>query len=356
MKVLLLADGCSVHTVRYQEALRAVGIEVFLASLESGDTIDVDLWDITGIKSVDYLLSARQIKKIFAEFAPDIVDLHFASGYGFSGAVAGLWKKAPVMLHCLGSDILVSPQKSFLHKMRVKYALAKADKILVDSTFLSEKVNKLCRSATIEIVPWGIEHEIIENIENRQFDIIPTKRPLQVLVPRPHNDIYNTRFVLFELKELVLSGQIALTFPGWGEDYDSFRSLAETECRGKINFYNLMPRALYIEFLNGFDLYISAARSDSSPSSLLDAMGTGMVPIVSDIPGVRDWVNSENALLFNPQKKGSLAEAVRKVLNNEIKIEEMLRRNNELVDKKGRFTANVARTVEIMQEMIRARQ
>jgi L-malate glycosyltransferase len=356
MKVLLLADGCSVHTVRYQEALRKAGVEVFLASLESGDTIDVDLWDITGIKSVDYLLSARQINKIFAEFAPDIVDLHFASGYGFSGAVAGLWKKAPVMLHCLGSDILISPQKSFLHKMRVKYAFARADKIMVDSTFLSKKVKELRRSASIEIVPWGIEREIIENFQYRQFDIIATKRPLQVLVPRPHNEIYNNRFVLFELKELVLSGQIALTFPDWGEEYDSFRSLAETECRGKINFYSLMPRALYIEFLNGFDLYLSAAQSDSSPSSLLDAMGTGMVPIVSDIPGVKDWVNNENAVLFNPKKKGGLTAAVRKVLNNEIKIEEILRRNNELVSEKGRFTANIAWTIEIMQEMIHARQ
>jgi glycosyltransferase involved in cell wall biosynthesis len=355
VRILLLADGRSVHTVRYQEALRKAGEEVLLASLEPGDTIDIDLWDITGIKSIDYFLAARQIKKIFDRFVPDIVDLHFASGYGFSGAVAGLRKKTPVILHCLGSDILISPRRSFLHKMRVKYALARADKVLVDSSFLEEKVKELCRTAVTEIVPWGIEYDIIESFANRQFDLISTKRPLQILVPRPHNEIYNNRHILFELKELVLSKQIVLTFPDWGEEYGSFRSLAETECRGKINFYSLMPRALYIEFLNGFDLYLSAALSDSSPSSLLDAMGTGLLPIVSDIQGVRDWINNENAVLFDPRAKGSLKAALEKVLNKEINIEEILRRNHELVDKKGRFTANIEQTIEIMRRMIHDR-
>ena len=41
MKVLMLADGRSVHTVRYQQMMKKLGVELILASLERGDTVDI---------------------------------------------------------------------------------------------------------------------------------------------------------------------------------------------------------------------------------------------------------------------------------------------------------------------------
>ena len=45
-------------------------------------------------------------------------------------------------------------------------------------------------------------------------------------------------------------------------------------------------RALYRES----DLYVSLSRSDSTSQSLLEAMATGLLPLVSDIAGNREWV------------------------------------------------------------------
>jgi glycosyltransferase involved in cell wall biosynthesis len=45
-------------------------------------------------------------------------------------------------------------------------------------------------------------------------------------------------------------------------------------------------RALY----RASDLYVSVSRSDSTSQSLLEAMASGLLPIVTDIAGNREWV------------------------------------------------------------------
>ncbi|MCP4703964.1 MAG: hypothetical protein GY865_05085, partial [candidate division Zixibacteria bacterium] len=158
MRVLLLADGRSVHTVRYQTEMQSLGVEVVLASIEAGDTVDINLKSITGISGIDYALASRTIKQIVQKGKFNIINPHFACGYGFMTAFSEVWKTKPVLLHCLGSDILVSPKKSWLHKWRVKYALKKADQIVVDSRYLGSQAMKIYDKTDHRVIFWGADN------------------------------------------------------------------------------------------------------------------------------------------------------------------------------------------------------
>jgi len=57
MKVLMLADGRAVHTVRFQEKLNRFGIDVILASLERGPTVDIQLKKKSVSRSLSYALA-----------------------------------------------------------------------------------------------------------------------------------------------------------------------------------------------------------------------------------------------------------------------------------------------------------
>jgi len=128
----MLADGRSIHTIRYQQAMKERGVDLILASLERGDTVEILLKKKSVSNSLNYFFVNREIKDIARKLTPDIINPHFASGYGFSVAVSKVWKRLPVILHCLGSDILISPQKSIAHKRRVMYALQRAGNIGYD--------------------------------------------------------------------------------------------------------------------------------------------------------------------------------------------------------------------------------
>ncbi len=268
MKILLLADGRAVHTARFRRGMHDAGAEVLLASLEPGPEVDVRLKRKTPLNALAYYFAASEIKKLVKSFNPDIVNPHFASGYGFTVAASGVNKNKPVVLHCLGSDILISPKKSFLHRYRVVSALKGAGEIFADSQYMAGEIKRLHEESRVNVIPWGVEESILQIYLKKQNVKIDVGCPLKILVPRPHSKVYNNLFVIESLKTLLKEKKIMLTFPAWGTEYESFRKSTTGHFpEGVINFYNFQERRDYFKLLSGFDFYLSAALSDSSPAS-----------------------------------------------------------------------------------------
>ena len=88
MKVLFISAANSVHTVRWVNALVERKQEVILVSLpnhrEEWNKIDkkakVLYLPVAGTKG--YYLNALEMKKIYNQCRPDVVNAHYASGYG----------------------------------------------------------------------------------------------------------------------------------------------------------------------------------------------------------------------------------------------------------------------------------
>jgi len=354
MKVLLLADGRAFHTLRLQTELKNQGVEVVLASMEKSDTVDVQLQKKSVSNSLNYVFVNREIKQLRSEVKPDVINAHFASAYGFSVALSKVWQKVPVLLHCLGSDILISPKKSVAHKRKVAFALEKANHILTDSIYLAEQVKKLYSKAILDIIPWGVESQVLEICSQKIKRVDKLTEPLKILVPRPHTDVYNNLFIIKALRQYINDDKISLTFPSWGDDAIKFKKFAEASCPGKINYYRRLDRDKYIQFLSGFDIYLSAALSDSSPASLLEAMGIGQIPVVSDIPGVREWINEkdQNGFLFNPKEPGSLKKTVEHLFDLDQNIKTMLEINHAKISREALFSDNVSKTIAVMKNLI----
>lgn len=62
-------------------------------------------------------------------------------------------------------------------------------------------------------------------------------------------------------------------------------------------------------------LFISNTINDGLPSSLVEAMSLGAVPISSDLPSIREWItNDHNGLLVDPLNPFKIASTIRKAL------------------------------------------
>lgn len=354
LKILVLDDGRSVHGERYTAALRDLGMTVWVASLEPGAMVDLPLRGRLGITGLDYLFAAGQISEIAKSRDIDIVDAHSASGYGFSAAVSRVWRTAPLILHCLGSDILISARKSAIHLARVRTALGRANVVFSDSEHMATQIREIEPDANVKIKYWGSERAIFDIFHDKSGGDFLKRAAIDVLVPRPQEEVYNNELIIEALSDFISQRRITLTFPNWGTRLEGFEALVRGKFNGgQVRFYDRLPRLAYPEFLSGFDVYLSASTSDSSPASLIEAMAAGLFPVVGEIDGVKDWMDEKSGLMFDTASAESLGRAFDKLLSGQVEVGNILRDNHARAERRGRFEDAIEMTIKTMQELRR---
>ncbi|MCK4462017.1 MAG: glycosyltransferase [candidate division Zixibacteria bacterium] len=353
MRVLLLADARAFHTERFARQLQTQGCDVLTASLENGT---MEYHHLTGrgpVKSLHYLSVAPQLRRLIEQFQPDVINPHFASGYGFIAALARRGNQPPIVLNLWGSDILIVPRKSWLHKRKTRFALRAADYVIGDSEFLLSAAEELVGGIERSVIPWGIERRFL-NLHKENYSF---QKPLRIIVPRTQAPVYNNEFIVRALQPLIADGTVRLTFPSFGPDAARFRDVVAPYLDSGINLYDAMPREQFLAFMAQHDIYLSAARSDSSPASLIEAMALGLLPIVADIPGVREWLSDDNGRLFPQNDDDALRTIVTDIVRGDDSFADLRRHNFEKVQRDAIFEDNVATQLDIMRRLVdRSRQ
>tara|TARA_B100001029_G_scaffold179449_1_gene188990 strand:+ start:18537 stop:19670 length:1134 start_codon:yes stop_codon:yes gene_type:complete len=67
----------------------------------------------------------------------------------------------------------------------------------------------------------------------------------------------------------------------------------------KVNFLGVVDNKDLVKLLRNYKFYISSSIFEGNPKSILEAMSAGCVIIASDIKNHTEFLNEENALLFN---------------------------------------------------------
>ena len=148
MKLLILADPNSSHTIKWVTSLAKWGIDIMLIGLgnlmvksyEPYPNIKIEMIgakvtrDEGSFKKISYLKAVPYIRKKIKEFKPDIVHSHYASSYGLLGALSSFH---PFIVSVWGSDVYSFPDKSVLHRKVLEYVLKKADIICSTSHTMS---------------------------------------------------------------------------------------------------------------------------------------------------------------------------------------------------------------------------
>jgi L-malate glycosyltransferase len=168
MRILLLSNVLSVHTIKWAKALLP-NHNIILFSL-TAPTADV-IKELAGINIVtigirnstayseqvfqklNYLKAIPRVRKIIRDFNPDILHAHYATSYGLIGAMSGFH---PYIISVWGSDIYDFPRKSLFHKMLVKYNLRIADIILSTSHIMARHTEKYT-DKNVLVTPFGVD-------------------------------------------------------------------------------------------------------------------------------------------------------------------------------------------------------
>jgi len=299
MKLALLSDGRSPHTRRWASYFAAQGDDVLLLSLEAIVEQPVTarrLGPRLRPAALAYTLALPTARRALARFAPDLVNAHFVPNYGW---MAWLLGARPWVLSTWGSDVLVNPRRSPLHRWRAQRILRAADLVTSDAAMLTAAIQDLAGPGLpVHTAPMGIDRALFE----RAGEAVAAPRERVILHNRNLEPIYDLPTVLRGMPSLFAAHpDWNLRLAGDGSQRAALERLtASLGLEGRVVFLGRLGRAALMAELQRAAIYLSASRSDSTSVSLLEAMAMGAYPVLSDLPANREWVAGPPAGQYFP--------------------------------------------------------
>ena len=161
-------------------------------------------------------------------------------------------------------------------------------------------------------IPWGCDRNYFSKVK------IPFEKKLKILVTRNWYAIYRNDVIVNALKMLQLK-MIAFTctFIGHGPLLeDQIQNLDKMSESLDIRFLGHQSKAEIRNAMSDNWIYISAASSDGTSISLLEAMAAGMICIATDFPSNHEWIeHAISGFLFPNGDSEALATLIELILS-----------------------------------------
>ncbi len=327
MKIVLIAGADSIHTVRWAKSLAKLGNEVHIISQHSNkesfdELVTLHLLPFRGI--LGYFTMVPAVRKIINEIKPDIVNAHYASGYG---TTARRLNFHPFILSIWGSDIFIFPYKSFLHKWVVKKNILAADMIASTSFAMAEQIRKIVPAIKqIAITPFGVDVKKFENDCQIYYDTIVTIGTVKTMDYIYGIDLLIESFSIlltrFQNREDQKKIKVKLRIVGGGKQLSEYISLTrKLNIQDNVEFIGQIDHADVPNELNKLDIYVALSRSESFGVAVLEAGAAGKPVVVSNVGGLPEVViPNETGLIVKSENVVEAADAIEKlVLNFELR-------------------------------------
>lgn len=310
MKILFLSAANSIHTVRWVNSLADRGHCVYLIYNKGHEpqtdtlreNIIVHRLKYSGGKG--YYLNAQELRYMANQIKPDIINVHYASGYG---TLARHAKIGPYILSIWGSDVYDFPYENLLKNKILKRNIRYAGKIASTSFCMAEQLRKVMgnNSLDIAITPFGVDMNLFDpthfSKKNSNRIIIGN---IKALAPK-----YGIRELVLAVDMLVkdstldneIKKKISVEIYGDGEQKEELLDLiSKLGLNNVIKLQGKIPNIKVPEVLSKFDVFCALSQLDSESFgvAVVEAMAMEVPVIVSDVDGFKEVVkNKETGII-----------------------------------------------------------
>ena len=309
IKLLLIGSEC-VHTYNYFRLIQSFFDEIVLITTDKTDFIDPKLSRKYVINSslrnpFHYFSVIRKLRKIIAKEQPTIIHVQQLVTYNFLLLKANKKFRIPVISTAWGSDILVTPKLGWIYKKMVQYCIEQSDYLTADAQFLIDEMQKLSRKK-IEVVEANFGITIPPTVPLTKENIIYSNRT--------HKPLYRIDEIIHAFSRFVQLEQYRdwqLVIASKGPDTASLKKLVEQlNIQNSVQFVGWLSSEENMTWYEKSKIWISLPESDATAISLLEAMSVGCIPIVTDLPAMREWIeNKKNGILVSDTRTLNIEDA-----------------------------------------------
>lgn len=358
MKILFLAPANSIHTVRWVNALVERGHEVSLVSLvnhrnqENNINTKVAAYElpIAGMKG--YYLNALKLRRLAKRIKPDVVNAHYASGYGTLMRMA---KLKNTLLSVWGSDVYDFPYQNKVCMRILRKNLGYAQRIASTSNCMAEQTRKIIgKNLDIAVTPFGVdlkefsEKEIIESNDIRigciktleqKYGMDSLIKAIRILIDR-----------LSERKLINETKRICCNIYGDGSQREKLQGLIDKlELTNVVTLMGKIPHEKVPSVLSEMDIFciLSEKDSESFGVAAVEASASGIPVVASDVSGFKEVIeDGVTGIIVNRRSPEQAAVALESLILNPALCSKMGKAGRRRVEKLYDWEKNV----EVMEK------
>lgn len=362
MKILFLAAANSVHTVKWVNSLAELGHKVFLIYNEDHRPMDdlinkkVRLISLKFSGSMAYYLNAPQLKRVVKKISPDVINVHYASGYGTLARWARL---SQYLLSVWGSDVYDFPYRSKIKKIILKKNVRKASFLASTSFCMAQQLKKVMENNDLEIAitPFGVDLELFnpskyENKSKNSEFIIGNIKALE--------EIYGIKELIeaFEklqnkLVEEKVEKKVSLYIYGDGSQKKELQQLIRKKnLENKVKLKGKIPNVEIPGVLGQFDIFCALSYKESFGVAVVEAMAMEKPVIVSEADGFKEVVvDNETGLIVPWRDIDEVVEKMMILILDQDKARKMGENGRHRVEKLYNWRKNVDYMVELYEKV-----
>lgn len=303
-RLLILADGSSIHSVKWVEGLLSTGEwKIALLSMNP-DRIHPELQKFSDRVQIiqippknisehgnnyQYLFNLPKIFMAVREFRPDVISTVYLSSYGFVGALV---KGSANLAHFIvGNDVMIFPEHGWFKRELTKWALGRADFVVSASQTMTNK-----------IIGYGVpEDQILTQqygVSDKFFNYPVASKVVDFVSNRAWVENSNIPYLLDVLTHFESCTLSLIGAPVTGSEALSEQILSRVQDRVQIRQMGALPYQENIDQVALARFVVSLTTSDGASLSVLEGMALGCIPILSDTAPNREWVkHGENGIL-----------------------------------------------------------
>ena len=345
-RILFLGETYRADAITWMNGLKEFGdFEIVTWELETNSN------GVNRIKRLFELSKAiLTIKSTVKKINPDMVIAERTTSYGFLAAVCGVKPMAVAQQGITDLWPTNSPMY-FLKKILQDYAFKKADLIHAWGDVMAKHMAESnVDMSKVMLLPKGINLDFFQF--NNASDTTMIKAVVtRALQPEYKHDVILKAFAILKQKNIPFT----LTIIGDGIELKNLRFLAkefnienEIEFTGRINNYDI-PK-----FLKRSNFYLSMPITEGVSASLFEAMACGCFPIVSDLPGNKNWIKEkDNGILVASENHTKLAEELEWAFKNTQVTENAIIENRKLVEEYANYKTNMKKIAGTYNDLIK---
>jgi len=331
MRILILSDSDSPHTIKWVKSLAEKNIEIGIFSIHKAN---VNIYD--GVKNlkiydlgidrniqskgeknftkIQYFKGIKELKKVISVFNPDILHAHYASSYGLLGSLANFH---PYIISAWGSDVFKFPNYSLIHKNILKYNFYKADEILCTSYALRKETSKYTKKSIL-ITPFGVD---TNKFKPSRPEIVYDKKTIIIGTIKSLEENYGIEYLIrgFKILENKIPNQpLKLLIVGKGTQELFLKNLVKKlNIQSKVEFTGYINPDLVLKYHNMIDIAVFPSIEESFGVSVLEASACGKPVIVSNVGGLPEVAeDGKTGFIVEKENPDAIALAWEKFISN----------------------------------------
>ena len=357
MRICFISLGTFTHIGSYLDYFKGAGHDVHFVSLSPSPQRGVPTYNVGLGKKYSpsegkwkYPISMLRARRLIKKLKPDIVHAHYATSSGLTALACGFH---PFVITVHGSDLTMGI-RSRIWRPLLKRIFEHSDCVNTVSKDLENMVLSLgINPDKIETFTLGADTEKFALVDRPKIN---QSRALRLVCTRRLEPVFDHGTIIEALALLKKKAtKFQTTFVGDGSLANELtQQVKHAGLEDNVNFTGRMDNDDLPDMLARHDVYLSASLWDGTSLSLLEAMATGLFPIVSDIKANSAWLrHGIDGLLHKVGDANDLADCILQLLSEPELAAKAARRNREHVVEHGDRTNNMKRLESIYKDLIR---